>query len=75
MDHRIEACREPDGGWVATMPRFPGWIVYAKRRKHAVATARKLYSLLLDEDMCPEGSIPALYPEQTPDSARPELSI
>ena len=75
MDHRIEACREPDGGWVATMPRFPGWVVHAQSRKHAVGTARKLYSLLLDEDMCPDEGIPAFHPELTPTSSRPELSI
>jgi len=74
MDHRVEACREPDGGWVATMPRFPGWVVHAQSRQDAVGTARKLYTLLLDEDLGPEEGIPAFPPEQTPDSPRPEMS-
>ena len=75
MDHRIEACREPDGGWVATMPRFPGWVVYAQSRKAAVGTARKLYSLLLEEDLCPEEGVPAFHPDMIATSSRPELSI
>ncbi len=75
MQHRIEACQEPDGGWFVTMPRFPGWVVYAQTRKEAVGTAKKLYTLLLDEDMCPEGSLPDFHPEPPPDSPRPELSL
>jgi len=75
MGHRIEARREPDGRWVATMPRFPGWVVHGQSRKDALVTARKLYAILLDEDMCPEEGIPAFHPEQIPASSRPELSI
>ena len=75
MDPHIEARREPDGHWVATMPQFPGWVICAGSRKDALATARELYALLLDEDLCPEGSILASHPEGIPDYPRPELSI
>jgi predicted RNase H-like HicB family nuclease len=75
MDDRIEACREPDGGWVATMPRFPGWVIYSQSRKEAVVTARELYDLLLDEEMCPDGRILASDRERFPHSSRLELLL
>jgi predicted RNase H-like HicB family nuclease len=75
MDHPIETGHEPDGRWVATMPQFPGWVAYGQSRKHALVRARKLYAILLNEGMCPDGRMLDFHPGWVPDSARPEVSI
>ena len=68
MDYPIETGREPNGSWVATMPRFPGWVVYGQSREEALVTARKLFAILLHDGMRPDGRILAFHPGriQTP---------
>jgi len=75
MDYPIELDQEPNGSWVATMPRFPGWVVYGQSREDALVTARKLFAILLHEGMRPDGRILAFHPGRIPDSSRPELLI
>lgn len=75
MDYPIEADREPDGRWAATMSRFPGWVVYGQTRKDALVSARRLFAILLNEVTTPDRRILAFYPGRIPDSSRPEYSI
>ncbi len=75
MDYLIEVGREPDGLWVATMPRFPGWVVYGQSRKQALVSAREMFAFLRDDGMSPDGRMLASHPGRIPDSSRPEASI
>ena len=51
MDYSIDAVREPDGRWVATLPHIPGLVVYEQSQEEALDSARKLSAILLGEDM------------------------
>jgi hypothetical protein len=75
MDYSIDAVREPDGRWVATLPHIPGLVVYEQSQEEVLDSARKLSAILLGEDMGGGGRILAFYPGQIPESARPEFPI
>jgi len=66
MGYPIEACREPDGRWVATMHRIPGLVVYGESRHDALGSARKLSAILREESMGGDGRILAFHPRPIP---------
>jgi len=69
MIHPIETGCRPDGGWVATMPRIPGLVVYEQSREEALSSARRLAAILRDEAMSGDGRILAFYPTKGPNSS------
>ncbi len=71
MDYPIETCREPDGRWMATVPRIPGLIVYEQTREDVLITARKLFAILRDDAVGHDGRLLAFYPGRIPESLHP----
>jgi predicted RNase H-like HicB family nuclease len=74
MDH-IEASRQPDGRWVATVTQIPGLAAFGQSQMEVLVRARKLYALMLEEDMQIEARIHAFHPGEMPDSSQPEGSF
>lgn len=46
MTHAIQARRELDGHWIATVDNVPGLVVYGGSREDVLACARRLSAIL-----------------------------
>jgi len=70
MVYNIETIKEPDGNWVAKVHSVPGLRVYGWNEEEALATARKLATILLEEGIRRGTRILGFYPRSIPHSTQ-----
>ena len=73
MNYPIQARREPDGRWVATVDNVPGLVIYEGCREDALASARRLSAILSFECTRRAERILAFHPGPMPVVGRSDV--